>query len=39
LVDIDIIPADSEEMEALLEQFPNTGDLYKEANKMFMDRG
>lgn len=37
-VDVEITPADIEKIEALLKQFPNTGDRYNEANKQWVDR-
>jgi aryl-alcohol dehydrogenase-like predicted oxidoreductase len=37
-VDVEITPADSEKIEALLKQFPDTGERYNEANKRFVDR-
>lgn len=37
-VDVAITPADREKIEALLKQFPHTGDRYNEANKQFVDR-
>lgn len=37
-LDVAITPADSEKIETLLKQFPNTGERYNEANKQFVDR-
>jgi aryl-alcohol dehydrogenase-like predicted oxidoreductase len=37
-VDVEVTAADSEKIEALLKQFPNTGDRYNEANKQFVDK-
>jgi aryl-alcohol dehydrogenase-like predicted oxidoreductase len=37
-VDVEVTVADNEKIEALLKQFPNTGERYNEANKQFVDK-